>query len=63
MLVCTAEVLRQAEGVGLKIDGWVSGNDWFIIVGSCVELKLRLNANSTFIVKNNTIFFATHCVE
>ena len=56
MLVRTAEVLIQAEGPGLEIDACVGGNSWFGSVGSCVELKLRLNANKTFIVKNNTNF-------
>ena len=56
MLVHTAEVFRQEVGARLKSDGWVCGDAWFSVIGSCIELHLRLNVNSTFIVKNNTIF-------
>jgi hypothetical protein len=48
-----AEVLRQAEGSGIKKGGWIGGDAWFGSINAAVELKCRLGLNSTFIVKQN----------
>ena len=37
----TAEVLRQVEGTGLIIGGWVCGDAWFGSSMSAVELRIR----------------------
>ena len=37
----TAEVLRQVEGAGLIIGGWVCGDAWFGSIMSAVELRIR----------------------
>jgi hypothetical protein len=57
MLAHTAEVLRQVKGAGVQAGGWTGGDAWFGSVMSCVELYKRLNVYSTFIVKNNRMFF------
>ena len=56
MLVHDTDFFRQVEGVGLDIDSWVGRDAWFGNFFSCVELKLYLNANRTFIVKIILIF-------
>ena len=56
MLVHAAESLRKSEYARLKSNDAVGGNFWFGSVGSYIELHLRLNVNSTLIVKNNTTF-------
>ena len=53
----TAEVLRQCVGAAVVPGGWVGGDAWFGSVMTCVELKKRLNVNSTFVVKGHTQFF------
>ena len=53
----TSEVLRQVEGAGLPVGGWVGGDAWFGSVMTVVELKKRLGVHSTFIVKNNKNYF------
>jgi len=53
----TAEVLRQVEGAGLPVGGWVGGDAWFGSVMTSVEVKKRLGVHSTFIVKNNKNYF------
>ena len=53
----TAEVLRQVEGAGLPVGGWVGGDAWFGSVMTAVELRKRLGVHSTFIVKNNKNYF------
>lgn len=55
--VHTAEVLRQCKYSGLKEGGWIGGDAWFGSVVSAVELKLRLNVYSTFVVKGNKHMF------
>ena len=55
MLVRTAEVLRQAECAGVDIDVWIVGDAWFGSAGSCVELKLSLNASITFVIPNDCV--------
>jgi hypothetical protein len=50
-------MLRQAEGANVVAGGWVGGDAWFSSVMSAVELKKRLNLNSTFIIKKNITFF------
>lgn len=53
----TAEVLRQAEDSNLIEGGWVGGDAYFGSIESCVELKRRLGAYSTFIIKQNVNYY------
>ena len=53
----TAEVLRQVEGADVAVGGWTGGDAWFGSVMTSVELFVRLGVSSTFIVKNNNLFF------
>ena len=52
-----AEVLRQAKNSNLEKGGWVGGDAWFGQVMSCIELVKRLGVFSTFIVKQNLLYF------
>ena len=52
-----AEVLRQVEGAQVPEGGWCGGDAWFGSVMSCVELMVRMKVFSTFIVKNNSLYF------
>jgi hypothetical protein len=58
-----AETLRQSEGVNVVEGGWVGGDAWFGSVMTAVELKKRLNLNSTFIIKNNITFLPTKALH
>jgi hypothetical protein len=53
----TAEVLRQVEGVDVVGGGWVGGDAWFGSVLTAVEVKVRLNVFSTWIIKGNHAFY------
>jgi hypothetical protein len=53
----TAEVLRQVSGAGVMPGGWTGGDAWFGSVMTCVELMKQLEVHSTFIVKNNVLFY------
>lgn len=55
--VHTAEVLRQVVGANITPGGWMGGDSWFGSVSSAVEVKCRLNVNSTWIIKQNNQFF------
>jgi hypothetical protein len=57
MLSHTAEVLRQVQGAGVQEGGWTGGDAWFGSVMSCVEVYKRFGVHSTFIVKNNRMFY------
>ena len=53
-----AEVLRQIKGAGLpRGEGWVGGDSWFGSIMSAVEAKIRFGVDSTWIIKNNHLFF------
>jgi hypothetical protein len=52
-----AEVLRQVKGAGVQPGGWTGGDAWFGSVMSCVELYKRFGVHSTFVIKNNRIFY------
>ena len=41
LLVHASEVIRQAIGMGVPRNGWVSGDVWFGSVSSCLELKKK----------------------
>ena len=56
MLEHSTEALRQEEGTRLNSDGWVGVDAWCRSVGSCVELCIRLNVNSAFIIKKIYFF-------
>jgi hypothetical protein len=53
----TAEVLRQVKGARVKPGGWTGGDAWFGSVMTSVEVMKRLGVHSTFIVKNNTLYY------
>ena len=61
LLVHTVEVLRQVKCVRMVFDDWVDGDAFFSNVSSYAELNF-FNENSTFMVKNSTIFF-NDCIE
>jgi hypothetical protein len=52
-----AEVLRQVKGAGVLPGGWTGGDAWFGSVMTCVEVMKQLEVHSTFIVKNNVLFY------
>jgi hypothetical protein len=52
-----AETLRQDEGVNVVEGELVGGDAWFGSVMTAMELKKRLNLNSSFIIKNNSTFY------
>jgi hypothetical protein len=49
----TAEVLLQVEGADVMEGGWVGGDAWFVSALTAVEVKVRSNMYSTWIVKVN----------
>jgi hypothetical protein len=49
--------MRQVKGAGVPPGGWVGGDAWFGSVMSCVEVMKEFGVYSTFIVKNNTLYF------
>jgi hypothetical protein len=53
----TAEVLRQVEGAYVVDGRWVGGDTWFSSVLTAVEVKVRLNVDSTWIIKGNHAFY------
>lgn len=53
----TAEVLRQVAGAGVLPGGWTGGDAWFGSVMTCVEVMKQLEVHSSFIVKNNVLFY------
>jgi hypothetical protein len=57
----TAEVLLQIEGANVVDGGWVGGNAWFgsLIAAVEVEVEVRLNVDSTWIIKGNHAFYHT----
>jgi len=55
--VHVAEVLRQVENAKVPVNGWVGGDAWFGSINTVVELKRRVEVNSTFIVKQNKKYF------
>jgi hypothetical protein len=52
-----AEVLRQVDGANIPKGGWVGGDAWFGSVLSAVEVMVRFNVFSTWVIKQNTDFF------
>jgi hypothetical protein len=58
-----AETLRQAEGVNVVEGGWIGGDAWFGSVMMAVELKKRLNLNSTFIINDNIRLYPTKALH
>jgi hypothetical protein len=55
--------LHEPEGAIVVEGGWVGGDAWFGSVMKAVELKKRVNLNSTFIIKNNSTFFPTKALH
>lgn len=53
----TAEVLRQVEESGVVEGGFTCGDAWFGSVEAVVELKVRRNVFSTFIIKQNVNYY------
>jgi hypothetical protein len=58
-----AEVLRQVEGAQIPKGGWVGGDAWFGSVLSAVEVMVRFNVFSTWVIKGNTDFFPMHALH
>jgi len=59
----TAEVLRQVEGAGVSKGDWVGGGSWFGSVLSAVEVKVRFDIHSTWVIKQNHDFFPTVAIH
>jgi hypothetical protein len=59
----TAEVLRQVEGAGVSKGGWVGGDSWFGSFLSAVEVKVRFDIHSTWVIKQNHDIFPTVAIH
>jgi hypothetical protein len=57
ILAHTSEVLRQVKGADIVSGGWVGGNAWFGSVMTAVEVKKRMEVDSTWIIKGNHSFY------
>jgi hypothetical protein len=58
-----AEVLHQVEGAEIPEGGWVGGDAWFESVLSAVEVMVRFNVFSTWVIQQNTDFFPMHALH
>ncbi len=58
-----AEVVCQVEGAEIPEGGWVGGDAWFGSVLSAVEVMVRFNIFSTWVIKQNTDFFLMHALH
>jgi hypothetical protein len=56
-LAHTAEVLRQVKGANIVSGGWVGSVAWFGSVMTAVEVKKKMEVDSTWIIKGNHYFY------
>jgi hypothetical protein len=58
-----AETLRQCESGNVVEGGWVGGDAWFGLIPCVVELKKKMNVNSTFIIKQNLQYCLVQVIQ
>jgi hypothetical protein len=57
ILAHTAELLRQVEGANVVSGGWFGGDAWFGSFMTAVEVKKRMEVESSWIIKGNHSFY------
>jgi hypothetical protein len=57
ILAHTAEVLRQVKGADVVSGGWVGDDAWFGSAMTAVEVKKRMEVDSTWIIKGKHSFY------